>query len=440
MPSSTAMKKAVQIAAAIALAFAGAVPVARADDDTGFQIGDGRLHLQLDLGARYDSFAAINAQNQPSGDYLLDARPGLKLSLPSPVFAFDLSGDADAIYYVLNPGLSRILADGAIGVGINRAGVVGVEIADQFTRSDNNNMVALPFAVISDFNDAKATVPIRPGGGALVIEPGYDFLYEHFEPAGAVPTGSCTTGNPLCDPTLSSDMDFYEHKISLNLRWKFLPKTALLAGGDFYLVNYLTPGSGASANVPMDLADGWLGVGGLFTSRLEIVAKAGYAQTILGSNASQIVPALATVGDNRTFIGQFQLAWLFSETGNLKLGVVRLLNPAPTVLADYADTRPYLSFRWLLGGRVTLHLDGAYDIFNYQLDSQGNAAGRQDGYLHADVGAEVEILRWLRVAAGYDISDLSSTDKAVFIYNSSSLFGGTGYTNHEVYLRLTFAY
>lgn len=411
------------------------------DDDTGIKIGDGRLHLALDLQGRYDTFATLDQTGAPEGDFLFDIRPGLKLSIPSPTFAFDLSGDVDGILYLNNPVLDRILADGALAIGINRGGVVGLDLGDQFTRADNANMTALPFAIISDYNDANAKLGIRPGGGALAIEPGYDFVYEHFEPVGAgVGFTTCANGSPLCDPSQASLMDFYEHKISLNLRWRFLPKTAVLLGGDFILVSYLNPGSGASANAPMDLVDGTLGIAGLLTTRLEVVLKAGYAQTIINSGDIAAVPGLATAGDNRTLIGQAQLAYLFSETGSLKFGVVRLLSPAPTVLADYTDTRPYLNFRWLLGGKLTLHLDASFDLFDYALNSAGSPSGRTDDMLRVDVGPEYEIVRWLRVAIGYDFTDLNSSDAADFAYKSNSILGGAGYSNHEGYLRVTLAY
>jgi len=99
-----------------------------------------------------------------------------------------------------------------------------------------------------------------------------------------------------------------------------------------------------------------------------------------------------------------------------------------------------VNFRWLLGGRLTLHLDASYDIFNYQLNSEDSPSGRTDESLRVDLGPEFEILRWLRVAAGYDFTDLQSNDSAVFTYQSSSVFGGSGYHNHEVYLRVTLAY
>ncbi|HUB09237.1 MAG TPA: hypothetical protein VMB50_19695, partial [Myxococcales bacterium] len=42
---------------------------ARADDDLGVKIGDGRLHLQLDLQGRYDTFATLDTTGAPVGDF-----------------------------------------------------------------------------------------------------------------------------------------------------------------------------------------------------------------------------------------------------------------------------------------------------------------------------------------------------------------------------------
>lgn len=425
------------------LALTVLAPVAFAADtqEGGIKVGDGLLHPFLDLQSRYDTFATLDVNGAPAADLLWDIRPGLKLNIPSPTLSFDLGGDVDAVLYTLNPGLDRILADGSVVVGINRGGSVGLDLGDQFNRADNNNMVALPFALLSDYNDASAKLAFRPGGGALAIEPGYDFIWEHFEAipgAGGLPACS---DSPLCDPANASLMDFINNKFSLNLRWKFFPQTAFLLGGDFLMANYLNPGSGLSANAPLNIFDATIGVAGLLTNRLEVIAKAGYAQTMLsGSDLTQI-PALAAVGNDHTGIGQFELAYALGDTGKLKMGVVRLLQPSPTVLAYYTDTRPYVGARFLLGGKLTLHLDASFDLFNYALNSQGNSGGRTDGSLRLDVGPEYEIARWIRIAAGYDFTNMSSSDSYAYsVLNSSSAFGGPGYDNHEVYLRVTLTY
>jgi hypothetical protein len=425
------------------LALAALAPGAIADaQEDGIKVGDGVLHPFIDLQSRYDTFAALDAAGAPVGDLLWDIRPGLKLNIPSPTLSFDLGGDVDAVLYTLNPGLNRILADGSVAVGINRGGVIGLDLGDQFNRTDNNNIVALPFAILSDYNDASAKLAFRPGGGALAIEPGYDFIYEHFEAipgAGGLP--SCPGGSALCDPANASLMDFINQKLSLNLRWKFLPKTAFLLGGDYLIASYQSPGAGLSANAPLSIFDATVGIAGLLTNRFEIIAKVGYAQTMLNSTDLTTVPGLAAVGDAHTPIGQFELAYAFSETGKIKAGVQRLLQATPTVLAYYTDTRPYVGAHFLLGGKLTLHLDASYDSFSYALDTLGSTAGRTDGSLRLDVGPEYEIAHWIRIAAGYDFTNMASTDPYAYDYNSHPAFGGPyGYDDNEVYLRVTLTY
>jgi len=69
---------------------------------------------------------------------------------------------------------------------------------------------------------------------------------------------------------------------------------------------------------------------------------------------------------------------------------------------------------------------------------------RTDLLLHVDVGPEVEIFRWFRAAAGYDLTSLGSDDQNAFtVYANSGIspvIGNYGYVNHEVYVRLTFVY
>jgi len=380
------------------------------------------------------------ANNTPAGDFLLEVDPGFKLTVPSNEVAFDLGGEIDFVFYANNPLLNRILSSANLALGINRKGVFGFELADNFNRSDNNNLVAVPFTVISNYNDASAKFEIRPGGGALTFEPGYRFLYNHFEPSNsATPTG-CDSGNALCDPSTANTMDYYVNNALLNIVWRFLPKTSILLNSNYAAVGYPNVGTGANANAPLGLFNATLGLSGLVTSRIEVVLKAGYAQTILNSGDEMNIPGLQAAGNEHTFVGQAQVGYLFSSTAFIRAGYARLLLPSPTVLAYYSDDRPYLNVRALIGGRLTLHLDFTYDILTFPVNGEGMPVGRTDQNMWVDVGPEVEILRWLIVSAGYVFSNHDSNDAAAFVYNTTSAFGGYGYSNNEVYLKVTAIY
>ncbi len=433
-----ALGTALSAAFALILALGSAAALA---DDEGIKIGEGRLHPFLNLGSRWDSFASVNADGTAASDFLFDINPGLKLNIPSNVLALALNADVDEVLYLTNTALDRTLVNGDLGLDFFNEGAVGVKLEDRFQRGNNPTVSVLPFAVISDLNDAAAQVPIRPGGGAFVIQPGYDFIYQHFEnfAIGPLQTAGCTSA--YCNPALAGQMDYIENRGSLDLIWRFLPKTAVLLSGEFLNMDYLSSaGTGTGGNAPLSLFDATLGLSGLLTTHFEVVAKAGYAQTLLNSSAIAAVPTLATVGDAHTVIGQLQVGYLFSETGSIRLGFTRVLQPAPTSLAYFEDNRTYLQIR-LLFGRLSLHLDTSLDIDTFAVNAEG-VAGRTDLLFHVDVGPEVEIARWFRVGAGYDLTSLGSNDTASFSSYAgiSPVFGASGYANHEAYLHLTFVY
>ncbi len=170
------------------------------------------------------------------------------------------------------------------------------------------------------------------------------------------------------------------------------------------------------------------------------MVRAGYAQTFLTAADTKADSELKSAGEAHDVIGQLELGYIFSETGSIRIGFSRALQPVPTALAYYEDNRPYLEVR-LLFGRLTLHLDASLDIdtFASNIEETGN---RVDALVHLDVGPAFEIFRWLQVGAGYDLTSLGSNDPLAFTeYNGvTPLIGSGGYTNHEVYLRLTFVY
>lgn len=426
------------LAGVCGLAILAGPALAHADDE-GIKIGEGRLHPFLNLDGRWDSFASVDQTGHAVSDFLFDVNPGLRLSVPSTVLALTLNGDVDELLYASNTNLDRTLINGTLMLDFFNEGAVGLRLADQFNRANNPTVSVLPFAVISDINDASVKVPIRPGGGALVIQPGYDFIYQHFEnfSGAGVSAATCPGNSPYCNPAEASQLDYLEHRGSLDVIWRFLPKTAVLLSGEFLNVNYL---NGTGGNAPLSIFDATLGLSGLLTTHFEIVARAGYAQTLLSGTAIAAVPGLAAVGDAHTAIGQLQLGYLFSETGAIRIGFTRVLLPAPTALAYYEDNRPYIQAR-VLFGRLALHLDASLDIDTFANNIE-NTGSRTDEVLHIDVGPEVEVARWFRVAAGYDLTSLGSNDISAFgIYTGTSpVIGSAGYTNHEVYLRLTFVY
>jgi hypothetical protein len=437
MPSMSAHRLLAVVIAAIGLLTA---PSARADDE-GIKIGEGRLHPFLNLDGKWDSFASVSTTGTALSDFLFDIDPGLNLHIPSRVLSFGLDGDFDEVLYAQYTVLNRSLANGDLTLDFFDRGVVGLTLSDHFNRQNNSTVSVLPFAVISDLNVASAAVPIRPGGGAMVITPGYSFTYQHFEGfnVGMIATALCPDDSPYCDASKASELDYTEQRGALDVVWRFLPKTAALFSSEFLNVAYNSSAKN-TGNAPLNLFDATLGLSGLITTHFAVVARAGYAQTFLTAADVTADMELSKAGEAHDVIGQLELAYLFSETGSIRLGFSRVLQPVPTSLAYYEDNRPYLQIR-LLFGRLTLHLDASLDVDTFASNIE-QSGSRTDDLVHLDVGPEVEIFRWCRAAVGYDLTALGSNDPGAFTAypGAKPLFGTGGYTSNELYLRLTFVY
>ncbi|MBI5548828.1 MAG: hypothetical protein HY901_33515, partial [Deltaproteobacteria bacterium] len=76
---------------------------ARAEGN-GLKFGDARLHPFIEISPEFDSAAALGQSTttgsyETKGDLLFHFRPGLKLEMPSPVFAVNLTGNAEYVLY-----------------------------------------------------------------------------------------------------------------------------------------------------------------------------------------------------------------------------------------------------------------------------------------------------------------------------------------------------
>jgi hypothetical protein len=380
---------------ALVLAGAGWSGSARGEGN-GVKFGDGRVHPFVDVESRYDSAALVRNAEQLS-DMVLHLRPGLKLEMPSPKFAVNLSGNVDFLLYVQNSGLSRVQGEGDLDVGVNRGGQYGFDIGDRFTRTDRVTDPSFTVGVLSFFNEARAQVNLRPSGGALVLEPNYHLTTEWFSfMDSSLPS---SRGH-----TVPGSADYLTHTFSLNGRWKFLPKTAVTLDSAFAMRSYI--GTNATASTAINTLKVSAGLAGLLSSHLSTVLKAGYGRDFSQNTFSSVV-------------GQAELGYILSESGQIKVGFVRTFEPVSGTQVSYTDHRIYLDGRVLLAGRLTLRALGSLDFISY------NAGGQSSGTnASADVGADFELTRWLNLSAGYDLTYRQLTDLM----------------RHEVYARFQFIY
>lgn len=400
----------------------------------GLKVGDGRLHPFLDLDFRLDSapgFFPIGGSGSPlnpnpSPELVLRPRPGVKLELPSPGVSLDFNGNIEYLYYtgILRPGsqlLSRVQGAADLLAVFNRGGQVEFNLGDTFSYSDRTPSVVVAQGVMSLLNEARASLTIRPGGGALEIVPKGAFAVEFLRPLSSTPDPSCTT-DPVCQLINTENMDYSNIQPGLEARWKFLPKTAVVLDATFDFRNYFV----ATTNQPAQLLKAQAGLQGLVTTKIATVAKLGwsydFAPTTPGRNA----------GAN-TFIAHAEITYLMNEASNIKGGYLRTVEPVP-LLRGYQDDRAYAEARFLFQGRLLLRAYGAFDLLSFAGVAQTPPApplpGRTDTGITIDASAEYQIFPWLYATAGYVLTNRASQ------VPSRTL----NVTRHEPYLRVTGAY
>jgi len=407
---------------ALAIAVLALAGVARAEGN-GIKFGNGRVHPYFQLESRFDSAAVMVRESeggpfQVKGDLLLHFRPGLKLEVPSPMFAVGLKGALDYVLYTgaVHAGTragSHLQGDADLGLDINRDGQIGVEVGDHIVRSDKPMMPGLSVGALSLFNDARIRVLIRPEGGALNIEPSYHLTTEFFSlvsDGGVIPQG-CTSGDGTCDPNAVSKLDYLNHTFGLTGRWKFMPKTAVVVDSGFGMRSYLSDDNGGTG---INSLRPTIGLSGLFSTHFSTVLKFGWTHDF-------------TSGSFSSPIGQAEVSYILSQTGQVKVGYLRMFEPHGGTFVSYGDDRLYADAKFLFAGQLTARGYFGADFVDYR--RANGDSDRSDAKVTLDLGADWEAKGWLQVGAGYYLT-----------YQSKGILGIDGFVRNEFYLRTQVIY
>lgn len=418
---STVTSRAGRAAAAIlATAFAAQ---AAASAGNGIRLGgaEGRLHPFFELEGRYDSNVYYTADQKQVGDLVLHLRPGFDLAVPGELAAVEAGGSFDWAQYLglsaseTKSQLSKLYGQASLGLALNRRGVVGLDVDDEFRRAQNSTALVLSDAMISNYNALRVRVPLRPGGGALVFTVNGAWVLETFE-------NYFTTG--ILD---AGKLGYSEVRAGGEMKWRFLPRTAAVVQGSWYS---RTPSDSAAATVSG--FDAQAGVTGLVTPHLGATVKAGYTSTL----------GVGT-GDLTTWLAVLEAEWIATDSAAVKLGWAHALGIDPGS-SLYASDRLYAGGRLLLAGRYGLRLDGNFERRDYKrtLGAPGAAPapfGSLPGSATADVlriepAVEAGITRWLTGSLGYAYSKRTSS------FPGAAAFPGYAYSKSEAWLRLAVRY
>ena len=208
---------------------------------------------------------------------------------------------------------------------------------------------------------AGAGVTWRPGGGLFSWRLGYEFLYNYFERSSF------------------SYLNNFQNQINMRGRWRFLPRTALLYDGSYTWVNYPNP----SAQNDGAIARSSIGMNGLITTRLSLLAMVGWAGTFYNAAAGQAPQQFDSI------TGQAELKWYISGGGDLmnagsapvglsyaSIGYLR--DVSNSYLGNfYQRDRGYLGISYLLGGVFVTSLTAGIANLTYPDSYFPNGGGVQ---------------------------------------------------------------
>jgi len=213
-----------------------------------------------------------------------------------------------------------------------------------------------------NFNTASVELAYAPGRGTFEFRLGYNFIANIFD----------NPGN-LSDGRNYSSLNYLSHEITTRIRWRFLPKTAIVFDASVTPTGYLGSGgatwyTGLFDSTPVRAR---IGLNGLLTEKIALLAVAGYQATFFSA------------GDNAdTVIGQLELRWLISDAANFRVGFQRDLQNS--FIGNFVTrNRGYLAYQHSFNRRFMLSLDGSVGYQEYGYAAQ-NSGARLTGVTGSD--------------------------------------------------------
>ena len=382
-------------------------PIPRSD-------GRGRVDTGLLRITPHFLFSTVGARRRTEGE----ARDDTGGSPPSVAFR----GGVSAAYYEFfsDPNRRNLDVSGTVRLQVLPERPFSFTLWDTFTRgirpfTENFNPVSQ--ARIS--NQAGLDLAFQTTGGMVQVRAGYSFGLEFFEGA------RFQYGNS------------FNHTVTLQETFRFLPQTALVHDTNLYVQDYFSVAFDAPAQVNDNVRlRSRLGLNGAITDNITATAMVGYAAGFFQPFLSDGTPIDQ---DYDSVVAQAELAWTITEGMRLSIGYDR--DFFPSVLGNYfSRDRGYLSYQMLVGGAFLLALDFDVGFADFGLIRGGadgmriidsTAGRREDIRVGGGLFAEYRFTEWLGVNATfrytgqftqYRYSNVGFVDPAQF--NKFEVFGG----------------
>lgn len=384
----------------------------------GVKLGEkSRLHAKLDLSTLLDYNAFREADDEAEENWRLLVRPGLRLDVPGPQFSFNAAADLTLTQFLndLAGNRDETQVGGSVGLGLEAGSdrsAVAFSLEDRLIRTPV--FLAEPETVAADEirfqqwqNVGEARVTVRPGGRALELDFGYENQLSIFE---ELP-------------------DSHQHLGLFDIKWKFLPKTALLFTSKFgVFVN--EAGQDAPDATPLNIQTGLIGQ---LTPRFLVELRVGYGNSLVWTNDDLF--GTQTAGSQDSPTGAARITYRPSNQASVTLGYERSVRPLilfDSVIEDAIQLRSQLGI-----DRFVAQLFTSFSFRNFG-DTSGDSTdpnvapddSRNAQLLTGGVSLDYYVLRYLLVGAQYRIFWQDADDSEAGTSPGEIFIGD--FTRHQV--------
>jgi hypothetical protein len=385
----------------------------------GIRLGDFELHPGVGVEVGWDSNLYLTEDHPPPGSPVQHVDTGILRVTPHLLFStttaqresegegsadthseppvIDFQGGISAAYYEFfaDPNRRNLALDIAFRLTVLPQRPFSFSVYDTFSRqirpfTENINPGA---NVARDGNQAGLDLNFQTDGGVLRVMAGYRFGLDFFEDT------AFQYGNS------------FNHTVTLQETYAFLPQTALVHDTTVSIRNYFN----YTASAPVNLADSVairtrIGLNGAITTNVSLSGMIGYAAGFFSS------PNASYDQDYDAPVGQLELRWTILEGTRLALGYDRDFQAA--FLGNYySRDRGYVSFQTMIGGVFLLGIDADVAYVDYGVIAPpqspgssppicpgdprcvGNLPSREDIRVGAGLFAEYRFTDWLGLNA-----------------------------------------
>ncbi len=316
-----------------------------------------------------------------------------------------------------------------------------LDVMDSFVISqepgliDSNGANTFPYRTESDnirnHGEINLTGVLTPVWSFVL---GYQNTYYNYKDDA----GTNTVAQQAANPSLSGLLDRMEHEALVNLRYQAKPKTVLVAGYNYRLVDYSSDEAIAFGTTdPIIYADArnnhsHIVYGGFdqnFSKELIFTLRAG-AQMLTSDNP----PAGDPNKDSTSPWGSMNLTYLYLPGSSAQIGFRHARNQTDVVAVDSANNNVTVDQQTSVlfanvSHRLTSDLTGRLTgMWQYSEFFGGTADGETEQFYDIGVGLNYRFNQHFSGEVGYNYSQLSSYDS------------GRDYNRNRVFIGVTAAY